>query len=466
MLTVGDRVVVGVSGGPDSLCLLDLLHALAASWNLILQVAHLNHGLRPEAAPEAEFVRAEAKRRGLPFHTETADTRARARAHKQSLEEAARELRYTFFARVALSVGAPTIAVAHTADDQAETVLMHFLRGAGVNGLRGMLPRTEIGDWTLRVEIESPREASNLCIIRPLLTTARPEIAAYCVEHGLHPLRDPSNLDPAFFRNRLRHELLPILESYNPNMRDVLRRTAEVMAGENEILRGVTEKLWSEIARLDGDRILFDKARWLTLSAPEQRALLREAMRRLRSGLRNADFTPLDRAIQFSRAAHAGRSCDLPGGLRLSVLSTQVMIRPWSVRPTPPSVPLLDADGQLAGGWEFRAETLGPGEWSPEAVALDSSAQRVYIDAARAQAPLHLRLRRPGERFCPLGLGGHSVKLSDFMINVKIDKDLRDRWPLVVSGDKIVWVAGLRLDERFKVTEKTEKVVRLELVRV
>ncbi len=461
LLKAGDRVVVGVSGGPDSLCLLDLLHSLAASWNLTLHVAHLNHGLRPEAAAEADFVRAEAEGRGLPFHTENADTRAHARAHKCSIEEAARELRYAFLARAALSVGAPLIAVAHTADDQAETVLMRFLRGAGVSGLRGMPPQTVVSNWGL----VTSNYQFPITLIRPLLTTTRAEVETYCAERGLRPVQDATNLDTIYFRNRLRHELLPLLESYNPNVRDVLRRTAEVMAGADEILRGVTERLWSEAARQDGDNIFFDKARWLMLSAPEQWALLREAMRRLRSGLRNVDFTPLDRAVRFSRTAQAGRSCDLLGGLRLSVSAAQITIHPWNARPATPSVPLLDAGGQLASGWEFRAETLGPGEWSPEAMALDSSAQRVYIDAARVQAPLRLRFRRPGERFCPLGLGGHSVKLSDFMINVKMDKDLRDRWPIIVSGEAIVWIAGHRLDERFKVTPATQTIMRLWFVR-
>ncbi|MBF8286018.1 MAG: tRNA(Ile)-lysidine synthase [Anaerolineales bacterium] len=487
LLRPGDRVVVGVSGGPDSLCLLDVLHSLADDRSLTLQVAHLNHGLRPEAAEaDAERVRAEAEKRGLTFHIETADTGAHARAYKQSIEEAARDLRYAFLTRVALAVGAPVIAVAHTADDQAETVLMHFLRGSGLAGLRGMLPKLDVGSWTpeLRREIgaaDFQPPTSNLLpltLIRPLLTTSRAEVEAYCVEHSLQPVQDATNLDTTFFRNRLRHELLPQLERYNPNIRSVLRRVAEVMAGDYEILRGVVWEKWEQVARVEPGRVMFDRAGWLVLTVPEQRALLREAVARLRPGLRDIDFTPLEHAVQFSRTAALGRSCDVLGGLRLSISLADVMVSAWTDAdvPVPADRPLVSADGQLSPGWRFCVEMLGPGEWSLDEVEANASGWQVCIDAARlplsrrAVSPgegaggwgLQVRARLPGDRFQPLGLNGHSLKVSDFMINAKIEKNLRDRWPLVVCGDDIVWVAGLRLDERFKVTPETTTVLRLQ----
>ncbi len=480
LLRPGDCVVVGVSGGPDSLCLLDLLDTLTADLSLTLHIAHLNHGLRPEAAAEAEFVRTEAEKRGLAFHTETADTHTYARTHKQSVEEAARNLRYAFLARTALAVGAPVIAVAHTADDQAETVLMHFLRGSGLAGLRGMLPEMEIGGWRLEVGSQNGDDASlrpptsdlqpptsHFRLIRPLLTTSRAEVEAYCVEHNLHPVQDETNLDTTFFRNRLRHELLPQLGQYNPNIRSVLQRTAEVMAGDFEILRGVVQERWEQIARVAAGRVMFDKAGWRALTLPEQRALLREAVARLRPNLRNIDFTPLERAVQFSRAAAPGRSCDVLGGLRLSISRTHLIVEAWAdaARPWPADMPLVGADGQPSPGWQFCTATLKPGKWSLDEVAAKASGWHVYVDAARARSPLQVRARLPGDRFQPLGMSGHRIKLSDFMINLKIEKALRDRWPLVVCGGDIVWVAGLRLDERFKVTPETTTALRLWFAR-
>jgi tRNA(Ile)-lysidine synthase len=472
LLTPGEGVILGVSGGPDSLCLLDLLYALRDNLTLALHVAHLNHGLRPEAAVEAEFVRAEAEKRGLPFHTETADVRAHARAHKQSIEEAARHLRYAFLVRAAHSVGAQKIAVAHTADDQAETVLMHFLRGSGLPGLRGMLPAVEIGGWKLEVgegALQPPAavQASKLQIVRPLLAASRAEVEAYCAAHDLHPVQDATNLDATFFRNRLRHELLPQLETYNPNLRAVLRRTAEVAAGDYEILRGLVRERWAQAARVEAGRVLFDRTGWLALSAPEQRALLREAVAHFRPGLRDIDFIPLERAVQFSRRAGPGRSCDVLGGLRLSVTREQVILHAWDeAQPPPPSdIPLVLADGRLAPGWKFQTRTLGPGEWSLDEIERSPSRWQVFVDAARVGPPLRVRARQPGDRFCPFGLGGHHIRLSDFMINAKIDSALRDRWPLVVCGDEVVWVAGLRLDDHFKVKAETRAVLRLGFVK-
>jgi tRNA(Ile)-lysidine synthase len=530
LLKPGDHLVLGVSGGPDSLCLLDLLHTLAAYWKLTLVVAHLNHGLRPEAAAEADFVRAQAEQRHLSFHLETVDTLAYARAHKRSIEEAARELRYAFLVQVARSVSTQLIAVAHTADDQAETVLMHFLRGSGVGGLRGMLPKTEVQSQESEVqspksEVQSPKsevrspksgvrsqksEAINpqshrdfqsaisnlqsssvhrppstvIFIIRPLLTTPRSEIEAYCAEHNLHPVQDATNLDTTYFRNRLRHELLPELEKYNPNIREVLRRTAEVTAGEYEILRGALEAHWAKLARFDSNRVIFNRKAWRGLKPPEQRSLLREAVMRLRPDLRNVDFTPLEHAAHFSRTAASGRSCDLLGGLRLSISSDSLTVSAWNLEPEPSLLPLLNPDRELPTGWRFCVETVEVPSPQSEVLSHKSKDDRpltldlglrtsdlrlmtwnVYVDASLIHTPLRLRTRQPGDRFQPLGMGGHSLKVSDFMINIKVDSALRDHWPLVVCGEEIVWLAGLRLDERFKVTPETKTAMRLSFVK-
>jgi tRNA(Ile)-lysidine synthase len=443
LLRPGDAVVVGVSGGPDSLCLLDVLCRL--DWRLTVHAAHLNHGLRAEAGREAEFVRAEAAARGASFHLASVDTRAYASAHRRSVEEAARELRYDFLARVTAQTGAQTIAVAHTADDQAETVLMHFLRGSGVAGLRGMLPKSGKGEQPV--------------IVRPLLIAARSEVEAYCTERGLQPMRDPTNADTTYFRNRLRHELLPALETYNPNIRTTLARTAEVMAGEHELVLRAVDALWDEIACAGTEAVTLHRARWRARSVPEQRALLRRAVQLLRPGLRDIDFAPLEAAVRFSRDAQTGRVCDLADGLCLAVDYESIVLREWSGVTLEAAVPQLKADGRLAEGWEFRAFPVAG--WSPE----ESTPWRVFVDARALAQPVGLRRRRDGDRFQPLGLAGHHVKVSDFLINRKISAPLRAGWPLVVCGEAIVWVAGLRLDERFRITDATQAVVGLEFGR-
>ncbi len=460
LLRPGEAVVVGVSGGPDSLCLLDMLHRLATDWRWQLHVAHLNHGLRAhaEASAEAGFVRGEAEKRGLPFHTEAADVRAYATQHKQSIEEAARNCRYAFLARVAVSVDSVYIAVAHTADDQAETVLMHLLRGSGLAGLRGMLPKTVISHSGL-VMTNDPLP---LYLIRPLLQTTRSAVETYCAERGLHPVQDPSNADPTYFRNRLRHELLPELETYNPNIRAVLGRMAEVVAGEHEVLERVIADLWKRVVQAEGLAIEFRRERWLALSVPEQRALLRRAIRRLRADERDVDFAPLEQAVRFTRRAAPGRSCEVLAGLKLKITAEALILHDEAYHPALADLPLL-THGTLSMGWRFDRQRLAP---PPPQLETNADAWQVWVDADRVESErLHLRARWPGDRFQPLGLNGHSLKLSDFFINAKIEESLRDRWPLVVCGDDIVWVAGLRLDERFKVTPETKIVLRLSFTK-
>ncbi|HFD38988.1 MAG TPA: tRNA lysidine(34) synthetase TilS, partial [Anaerolineae bacterium] len=227
LLTSGDRVVVGVSGGPDSLCLLHLLHRLQAEYDLALHVAHLHHSLRgADADADAAFVRQIAAAWGLPCTVEQADVPALAAEGKLAVEEAARQARYAFLRRVAIGVGARIVAVGHNADDQAETVLMHFIRGSGLAGLRGMLPRAPYPQFTNPQSTNSQSTSPHLTLIRPLLDISRADILAYCDRHGLTPRFDRSNLDTTYFRNWLRHEALPLLARHNPNVDQVLRRTA------------------------------------------------------------------------------------------------------------------------------------------------------------------------------------------------------------------------------------------------
>jgi tRNA(Ile)-lysidine synthase len=288
----------------------------------------------------------------------------------------------------------------------------------------------------------------------------RAEIEAYCAARGLAPRLDATNLDPAYFRNRLRHELLPQLETYNPNLRAVLARTAEVAAGEHELLSALSAAVWARTARVGEGRVWFERAAWRALTAAEQRLLLREAVRRLLPARRDIDFAPLEHAVRFSRAAAPGGECDVLGGLRLSISYAQIELAPWDALAPAVGQPLLDAEGALTGGWRFEVETRPPGAVSPAQIVAEASAWAWAVFAA-GPGPFRLRARRPGDRFQPLGLGGHSVKVADFMINAKIDEARRDHWPLVVRGDDIAWVAGLRLDERFRVTPQTAAVVRL-----
>ncbi len=467
LIAPAKRLLVAVSGGPDSLCLLDVLHRLAPIHNLSLTIAHLNHGLRAAAADEAVFVQAEAASRGLPCLLESADTRAFASAEGLGLEAAARRLRYEFLARAAQAAGAALIAVAHTADDQAETVLMHLLRGSGLAGLRGIQPRVELAAENAASGTPAPGAPSTLVLIRPLLSTSRAEVESYCAERGLHPRQDLTNQDTQYLRNWIRHTALPLLETRNPNLRATLARTAEVLAGEHALAQAAVESAWERAAPSAWQspaHVAFDRDVWRRLDLPLLRGLLRHGIAKLRGEVRDLDFAPLDAAARFSRRAGPGQTCELPGGLRLALQPDRVVLSAAAaVAPSQPG-PWLDAAGQLSGGWHLEISRLEAGDWSWDDVVA-AGTWEVFVDAARVTGPLSLRPRRPGERFQPLGLGGHTAKISDVMVNAKVPVEQRAAWPVVASGDEVVWLAGLRLDERFRVRPETAAVLRLKFLR-
>jgi len=461
LLPPGTTVVVGVSGGADSLCLLHVLNRLQTQRGFSLHVAHLNHGLRgAEAAADAEFVAALAGQWALPATVEERDVAGYARKRKIAIEEAAREVRYAFLAEVAARVGADRVAVAHHADDQTETVLMHALRGAGLAGLRGMRPNSRY-----------PLQGSELRLIRPLLEVTRAQIEAYCAEHGLKPRFDRSNLDTTFFRNRLRHEVIPYLETINPNIRQVLRHTAAGLADDYDFLREAVNEAWSTVGREEGEAILFDRAAWSALHPSLQRGLIRKAVRQLRPGLKDINWLHVEPARRLALEKPPGKRATLPQGLFLFCQRDVLVIGERVPLPDEPQLKpgtsvAVNVPGEtvLPGGrWLIRAEVVARAAL-PAHPHTNADRWQAFLDASVAGAALRLRTRGPGDRFCPLGLEGHHMTLSEFFIAQKVPAPLRDRLPLLVSGGDILWVVGWRIDERAKVTEGTEEVLWVRIM--
>jgi tRNA(Ile)-lysidine synthase len=506
LLAPGETVVVGVSGGPDSLCLLHLLCRLRLEYDLALHVAHLHHGLRgAEADVDAGFVRSLAADWGLPCTVGQAAVPALAQAHRLAVEEAARRARYAFLARVAGSIGARTIAVGHHADDQAETVLMHWLRGSGLAGLRGMLALTPLADYRLLDPQYPASSPQHLKLIRPLLEVTRADILAYCDFYGLEPRFDRSNLDTTYFRNWLRHEVLPLLARHNPNVREVIRRSARVVADDYALLRSLLEETWPRVAieefpassslpvgGTEGGKIVLDRAAWQALPASLQRATLREAIHRLRRSLRDINFVHVENALLVARDGTAGNQATLPRGLVLTVGYDRLTVAEAGAAGQVPDWPLLppgsgpldvaipgdtllprEAGGNHTGlplqsGWLLRAEVVDRADPALGCAGWEANPDpwRAYLDAEAVGGALVLRTRRPGDRFEPLGLGGHTVKLADFLTNQKVPRAVRDRLPLLAGEEGIVWVCGLRLDERARVRAATAWVLVLRFIRL
>lgn len=451
-LTPSLPVVAGVSGGPDSLCLLHILHT--AGYPVI--VAHFNHKLRPEADQEAADVARQAHDLGLPFVIDAADVRSLAQEHSLSLEEAARLLRYRFLFSTARQYHAQAVAVGHTADDQVETVLMHFLRGAGLAGLKGMQYRSFL-----------PAFDAEIPLVRPLLALWRTEIEAYCREHALTPHYDSSNADQTYFRNRLRHALIPELEQYNPTFKQVVLRMTEALQGDYTILQEVMQAAWGEVLLSEGPGwVALDREKLLRQSIALRRNLLRQAGQRLRPNHRDFGFAVLERGAAFLENP-GNRRLDFAGGLYLFAEGRQMYVATYEADLPFAQWPQIQAPVEVQGercdlgeGWVLSVEQ---GQSDDEAWKDNLDVWSAWLDADLTGDRLTVRGRREGERFQPLGMAEGTLKLSDFFVNVKLPRRARAKWPLVCAGEEIAWIPGYRIGHRFRVTMQTRRVWKLSL---
>ena len=455
-------IIAGVSGGPDSLCLMSILRK--AGYHVI--VAHFNHKLRPDADADANIVEQTAARLNLASVIESGDVRAFADAEKLSIEEAARIMRYRFLMEQAHRLNAQAVAVGHTADDQVETVLMHFIRGAGLAGLKGMNYRTIINMFDPEIPI-----------VRPLLDVWREETIVYCAANGFRPRHDPSNASLDFFRNRLRHLLIPTLESYNPRFREVLWRTSRSLAGDYEILSHVLDEAWKTcVVQENADFIAFESAALTKQPVGLQRNLIRRAIERIHPEDLDVGYATLGRAVRFiSDEVHRARM-DLTGGLHLLREGTLIYVvagnitlpfERWPQMPHENQTIPLEIPGlvKLSGGWKLTCERWNIASLAMEQARVNDNPFQVWLDAKGISDALELRVRQDGDRFEPLGMDGHVVKISDFFINVKLPQRARDRWPLLCMGEKVVWVPGYRPAHPFRLTDSTRQALYFSMTR-
>jgi tRNA(Ile)-lysidine synthase len=462
LLQPGQRIIVGVSGGPDSLCLLDCLHRLGYP----VFVAHLDHQLRPESLQEAVFVQQVAHSYGLEALVQRVDVTGIS-GSSGSLEEKARIARYRFLVQSAKEKGIRHIATGHTADDQVETILMHFLRGAGPSGLRGMLPLTRMEDW-----VGIP-EAGGMLLIRPLLEITRDQTQAHCAAIGLEPREDKSNLDVSFTRNRLRHQLLPILETYNPGIRHVLQRTGKIMAGEAELLADIIVDRWGSIIRDRGERVLaIDVPIFMKQPIALQRAFLREAIANLRPSLRDIGFEIVEQAINFICKPQRGKLLTIVGELEMLHFADEVLLRDPGASIEFRRYPQLVSDNvetisipgeiRLAQGWTMKADSTQLDSKKRAELMSETYGRTAAFDNRVVNAPLLLRPLQPGDRIRLLGMEGRT-KVSDLLVNHHIPRPARTRWPLVVSGDQVLWVVGIRMSHDVRLTDTTQRAIVLRI---
>ena len=469
------RVVVGVSGGPDSLALLHALAQLAPAEGWQLHVAHLDHMLRPEAQAEAHFVAELAAAWGLGCTIEREDVQKLAMQPGVSLEEAARQARYNFLGRVAQRLAAPVIAVGHHADDQVETMLMHLLRGSGLAGLRGMPPQTELNQLRLSAGQTAPPAASpdfaGIQLIRPLLSFTRDEILEYCRQNSLQPRWDLSNLDTTIFRNHLRHQIIPQLKDINPNLTKVLTHTAFALQGDYESLQAQRDELWQKMAVVEADRVRLPLADFRSLPRGHQRALLRRAIATLRPQQRNINWEHTERVLDVLTdhpQQASGGPYTLVAGLEawLSYQWLDVQAIDFIPRDAPqissPQILSLPGSINLGPAWRLQARLV---QWKAENAPWQqqSDPNTIWLPPDIPQ-PLQLRPRQEGEKMHPLGISGEK-SLKDLMNESKIPRCQRARWPLLVDAQgRILWLLGHRFAAEGKVDALAGQAWEITLV--
>lgn len=442
LFSPGDRVIVAVSGGADSVALLDMLQSFG-QLRLNLIVAHLNHGLRGEESDgDADFVAGLARHYGLVLESGKANVRQLAGLEGLSLEEAGRNARYEWFDALAERHSARRIALGHHADDQAETVLMRLLRGAGTTGLCGMRPLAGAG------------------YARPLLGLSRAEILAYLRQRGLPWRNDSSNADTGFLRNRIRHECLPYLSTFNPAIVERLNAAAEIMAADEAVLERVVDGLFGRVSSVAAAGVSLDLSQTCDELPGIRFRLYRRAIMLLKGDLARITGSHLKRIDELARSTRVNSYLTLPGG---------IMVR-RSYRVLGFSVPAGESQPE---DWEMVID--GPGSYTlpcggivtvrlcePPLAWADVPAGRAYFDPLATPFPWTLRTFRPGDRFRPFGMAG-TRKVKEFFIDSKVPADIRRRIPLLFCGGELLWICGLRTSEAGRIAPGTTRVAGVDI---
>jgi len=435
-LRQGARLLIGVSGGVDSVVLLHLLCQLSSSRSLSLSAAHLDHAIRPESGKDALFVEKLCGEWGVPLTVEQVDVPTLADATRQSLEMAAREARHEFLLRLAEERGADYIVLGHHRDDQAETFLLRLLRGSGLSGLSAMRHRR--GRW-----------------LRPLLTVSREQVEAYALEKGLRWREDASNNDLRYLRNRVRHQLMPRLREFNPRLDERLGLLCRQLQMEEDFWLQQVEDVLPGVLLSSNDGVRLCRAGLLALHPALRVRLLREAIRLVRGDLQRLEEKHLIAVEGLLAGVQSQSSIDLPG-LWVARRYEQLWLREASPKLDAYSLE-LQAPGQvvLPDGGCISAEF--------DSVSHGESAEVVEFSAEHLQFPLRVRNFVEGDRFRPSDSTG-GKKLKDYFIDIKLEAEQRLTVPLVLSGEQILWVAGLRRSAFAPAGKNAGQILRLRLI--
>lgn len=442
MISTGDHILVGLSGGPDSVCLLHILQLLKPKYRLRISAAYIDHGLREDEVPEEiEFCRKICENLDVEFYTQSVAVKDFAKKEKINIQEAARILRYGALDQISININAHKIAVAHNADDQAETVIMRLLRGAGPAGLSGIPP--------VRKKI-----------IRPLIEVERAQIEKFLSEKNIPYIIDSSNKSLKYLRNKIRHTLMPVIKSINPQAVHIISKTADILREENDYINvTVTKALMRLMSRKTDYSVELFCNPMEVLNIVILRRALRFAIDTVRD-LKGINFDHIEEIINLIKHGKPGDRIYLPRGIRAikgystiiitadkpKKLSTYEALKPADV--------FLKESSVVLSMKEIKRDEL---------VNFGDGKNTIYADLDKIKFPLIIRARKPGDYFYPFGFGKRK-KLQDFFVDEKVPRDERDCIPVIESDGQIVCIAGYRLDDRFKIDDNTKRCLEIKII--
>lgn len=448
MLSHGERVLVGISGGPDSVALLHVLKQIEKDMGIEIYAAHVHHGIRGTVADQdAEFVAQLCQQWNVPLFVERVDVPRLADEGGLTLEEAGRIVRYRFFDEVLQDIRGHKVALGHNRDDQAETILHRILRGTGMQGLQGIKPVRQNK------------------FIRPLIEVSRAEIEEYCHQNGLEFRVDVTNRDVAYTRNRIRHELIPyIKQHFNPNIVDALVRMGAIIRDEEEFLQDYCQKEYDRLVRaFSQNELRIDLDGFLARPIAVKRRVLRMALMAMGGTLDEIGANHVEDVLDMASNSATGAMLTLPNDIRVLKDYDSIVVWRGEFRP---AVPLFEYSLDIPGrviikecGIEITAQ------WVQHKEVSFSSPWRAYIDGDVIKGRLRVRNRRQGDRFKPFGMEG-TKRLKEYFIDRKVPRHERDGIPLVVDEKNIIWVVGWQIHDDYKVTPMTHNIVQLEARRI
>lgn len=445
LIDKNDRVLVGLSGGPDSVCLLHLLYVVQNELGIKLGAAHINHQIRgDDANKDEEYSKCLAEKLGIPFYSLKKDVNGYAKEMGISSETAGREIRYGFFKELMEKEGFTKVATAHNANDQVETILMRVMRGTGIDGLCG-IPVKRDGIF-----------------IRPILFMERDEIENYCVENNLSPRIDKTNLERDYSRNKIRLDLIPYMkENFNPNLVQSINRMIELLTEDNDYLQKNVDKYFNEFIKYEENGLKIKKEvcdlHFSILSRIIRKALISVSKS-------NYDFEHKHiKEIIYLFSMETGKNIDLPNGLIVSSVYGDVKIRKREQIEKNQLKQLVIDKNSLKNRYEFEKYSI-IFDIIKSNTKFNNNNYIKYFDYDKINGNIIIRTRKDGDKIRPLGMKG-SKKIKDIFIDAKIPLEERGNIPIVQFDEKIAWVVGVRAADDFKVTSETQKILRIEVER-